>query len=79
MSQEHNQKRPCHADDRIMDVWDNGLTTRQIAAHLQLSEHRIRSVISAMSVGPADRWQTSAAAASAALATRILEIHGVMA
>ena len=73
------RSRACHADDRIMALWDDGLTTRQIAHHLQITEIRVRTVLSAMSVGPADRWQTPAAAASATLAARILEVHGVMA
>jgi hypothetical protein len=82
MSNIRNQtrrSRACHADDRVMALWDEGLTTRQIAHQLQVSESRIRTVVTAMSVGPADRWQTPAAAASATLAARILEVHGVMA
>jgi hypothetical protein len=73
------RSRACHTDDRVMALWDEGLTVRQIAERLQVTESRIRTVVSAMSVGPADRWRRLQAFASATLAARILEVHGVMA
>lgn len=71
--------RECHADNRIMVHWDNGMTTRQIHEALGISESRVRTVVASLSFGRADRWQKDAVTGSIALAARILEVHGVMA
>jgi hypothetical protein len=71
------QSRTSVADDRIMDMWDKGMTIRTIAQELGVSDTRIRTVIASMSVSPADRWQEPVIQGSRALARRIREVHGI--
>lgn len=75
--------RPTHCltpqEAAIIDLWEAGHGSDEIIRRTGYKAHIVCRVLGYMAVKPVDYWQRPAAEASAALAARIREVHGVMA